>query len=672
MNHILRLILMCVAFMSFLTLEAYDKIGISFQRTGTGATSVATTVVDETGAPIEGSNATITSSHNFKATAASVTSNMLCFDVNGNSSPTITFTLTLTGLKESIAFSEVGVDVHALNNAGSYQQNNDTKTRQWNVSMTQNGSNFAALTDIDIAAGVGETGNVHKFWSFKGAEVTASGTLTLSLTITKGTENIGCFFGLTDITLGGCERIEPTSEPGPGPQPDSFGGEDKYYHIVWYGNSSSYLTEHSGRSMQVEGKSRLVAQYWQFIPTAKENVYYIRNAVTGNYIEPCQTAANNQVNIGTQAAPVEYYVSKESALGGAYRLTSTNCSNYSDTSKSPVGLNKNGANSYIITWGAGTSNTGSYWHINPTEFDYDYEGVAALKNHSDFAKSAQIYFMPCGSVNASVAATALSVTGEGALKTLSYPCTTWGGSKATTGTANTSSWWTLYTTDKGQVAPGRAINVSVTLATRPAAGYLAQVCFDWDHDGVFEDVQSIEEPKTKALSFTTTVPADAPLGESRMRFRLTDNGLTGPDEEVSAGQILDCMLLTVEPTEAEVTVSVNDPSRGTAYYNGTAAIATPCGNALFLCWLEGRKVVSTKATYAVEATRPMHLVAVMSANTTGEVPDAIHAITVSDPDSDTYPEPLYFDLSGRLVNQPAKGQTYIRKDSPRQGQLIRL
>lgn len=449
-----------------------------------------------------------------------------------------------------------------------------------------------------------------------------------------------------------------------------IGGEDKYYHIVWHNNSGSYLTEKNG-ALQVEGQSTLAMQYWQFLPTSTEGCYYIQNATTKRYIEACKTAANNTYFIKTTDKPVEYFISKETAVGGAYRLTSTNCSNYADTSKSPVGLNKDGASSNIITWGASTSNTGSYWDIVPTEYDYDVEGVAALKRHTPFAKSSQVYFMPCGSFKATYCARTLKVTGEGAMKELDYPCTTWGGSSSTTGTANTSTWWTLYTTDKGEVARGKAIEVQVRFGTKPTSAYLAQVCFDWNHDGEFEDVQTLTTFSSRDVTFTTTVPADAVLGESRMRFRLTADGEEGPDEDVAQGQILDCMLFTVEPQEATISVRANDPDRGAAYYDAASqtAIAEAVGDARFLCWLEGKKVVSTKASFPVVADRPRSLTAVFSVNTTDVRPDGIPTASVADT---PYAAPLYYDLTGRQVSQPVKGQTYIRKDSPRKGILITL
>lgn len=466
---------------------------------------------------------------------------------------------------------------------------------------------------------------------------------------------------------------------------DDLGGEGKYYHIVWHQDAGSYMTEMSD-ALQVQGRSNTAYQYWQLLPTGKANCYHIRNAVTGNYIEACRTAKDNSYNIGTTATPVEYYVCQESSQGGAYRLTSTNCNNYDNTSATPVGLNKNGANSYIITWDAGTGNNGSYWDITPTEFDFDYEALEAKRKHTAFAKSAQVYFMPCGTVKSTYCARTLKVSGSGAVKELNYPCTTWNGTVKKSGTANTTSWWTLYTTDKGLVATGREIEVTVTLGNIPVAGYLAQVCFDWDHDGEFEDVQTIDNITAKALTFKTTVPADAKMSESRMRFRLTDNGLTGPDEEITQGQILDCIINTVawdgNLTEKDLTVEPNDPYRGEAEVKmgddnandgaeGKATVsATPYGNAKFLCWLEGRKVVSTTATYSFDWVRPTHLVAVFSINTKEPVPAGIHAAT-QDGEADTpYAAPLYFDLSGRQVSKPIVGETYIRKDSPRTGQIL--
>lgn len=189
---------------------AYEKIGLSFSRTGSDASSVTVNVVDQNGKPIDGVAASVSSSHTFKTTGNAVSGNLLCFDVNGNTSPTITFSVALNGLKEPIDFDIVGMDIHALNGQGNYQQNNDNVNRLWNVSMTQNGQAFASLSDIDIAAGIGENQtSVHKFWALKATSIAMVSTaLTLDFTITAGSENKGCFMGISYITIGGNDIIE--------------------------------------------------------------------------------------------------------------------------------------------------------------------------------------------------------------------------------------------------------------------------------------------------------------------------------------------------------------------------------------------------------------------------------------------------------------------------------
>lgn len=458
------------------------------------------------------------------------------------------------------------------------------------------------------------------------------------------------------------------------------GGDGHYYRIVWHKTPSLYLTETTSGVLQVEDQSNTARQYWQVEATGNEHCYYIKNAVTGRYIEACKTAKDNTYNIGTTTTPVEYYVCPEPAFDGAYRFTSINCANYSDTSKTPVGLNKNGSNSYIITWDAGTANAGSFWDVLPTEFDYDIEGAQAQSQHSDYARSAQIYFMPCGSHYSSYLVRKLHVGGE-TLKELDYPCTTWSGSSKKSGTPVTNTWWTIFTTDKAQVTRGSELQIDITLGKAVTEGYLAQLCFDWDRDGVFEDVKTIDNPLSKTLAYTVSVPADAKEGQSRMRFRLTENGLTDPDDEVNAGQILDCIIETTAPVslspERDLTLSVNDPNRGTAVSDCDAtaeagthvtATATPLGNARFLCWLEGRKVVSTTAVYEFDFVRPTHLKAMFSVNTAAPS-DGIHDVT-AEADGQPYETPLYYDLSGRLVSAPVKGETYIRKDSNKTGTIV--
>ncbi len=179
---------------------AQNVARLTFERTGTDASSVAVSVVDENGEAIDGASATLVSTtHDFKGTAGNVTASVLCPNVNGNTDPTIKLTFTVTGLNEFYTFNRLGLHIHALNSSGGYQDPNDNKDRQWNVDVDAQGSDFGTLSNIDIAAGIA---GAHKMWEVSSASNTNTGNgLTITLTITKGTTNGGCFFGLSEVIL---------------------------------------------------------------------------------------------------------------------------------------------------------------------------------------------------------------------------------------------------------------------------------------------------------------------------------------------------------------------------------------------------------------------------------------------------------------------------------------
>lgn len=148
--------------------------------------------------------------------------NTICTFANANTSPTIEHTFTLSGLGDSFTFNHIALDIHAFNAARKYQANGDNVLRQWNVKAQVSDGNgeftdFFTLADIDIAAGVGTAGDVHQKWGLAGNEfTTTTGTLVVKLTITKGSENQGCFFGLSEVALsnvGDLWYIEEIKEP---------------------------------------------------------------------------------------------------------------------------------------------------------------------------------------------------------------------------------------------------------------------------------------------------------------------------------------------------------------------------------------------------------------------------------------------------------------------------
>ena len=172
---------------------AVSGIGLKFNRTGTDASTVAITVVDENGTAIDGATATMTSSHAFKPTGNAITGSIVCPDANANTNPTIVLGFTINGVPSGFTFDKLGLNIHALNGGSNYQEPTDGVVRQWNVTTTVNDAEFGALNDIDIAAGVGSSGAVYKMWDIEGTATKPEGTVTVELTITKGSTNGGCF-----------------------------------------------------------------------------------------------------------------------------------------------------------------------------------------------------------------------------------------------------------------------------------------------------------------------------------------------------------------------------------------------------------------------------------------------------------------------------------------------
>ena len=199
-----KILLSLVLLLACVGAWAQNIAKLTFSRTGTGtgteASCVAVSVVDESGVAIEGTSATLVStSHKFKETAGNVTASVLCPDVNANTNPTIELKFKVTGLSEFYTFNKLGLHIHALNSAGNYQDPNDNKDRKWNVDVDAQESDFGILSDIDIAAGIPGS---NKMWEVSStSNINIGKELTITLTITKGTANGGCFFGLSEIKL---------------------------------------------------------------------------------------------------------------------------------------------------------------------------------------------------------------------------------------------------------------------------------------------------------------------------------------------------------------------------------------------------------------------------------------------------------------------------------------
>lgn len=600
--------LFSLLFCGVLSLQATnDVVCLKFNRTGANASSVTVDMTSAEGNVIDGASATLTSSHSLKETSNALTAAIVCPNVNGNTSPTITLTFLMSGLPEGFSFNNIGLDIHAFNGGSNYQERADGVKREWNVAVASNGTDFGTLTDIDIAAGVNTNGQTHQVWNISSpTTVTSNGALTVTFTITKGTENKGCFFGLSEMTLSTSEAITPEPEP----TPDASG---KVYYIQWKNTGTNHITEGKDTYLTVSGKNTSKAQFWEFIPTDKADCYYIKNVVTGRYLGSCNKTPSSASRITTSTTPVEYYVGATSAttgeIAGCHYLSSTDCADYNNESVGPRALNKDGASDYIITWQAGTSRVGSYWKLVETTDTF------VKPQHTVLANSLNIYFNPCGVAGGNFI-TSAKVHGEGALDHIVYE------------SANKpSSWHVPYPHDQGKVIRGATFDISITLKNTPSADLKANAYFDWDANGEFEATIPIILSGTVGTA-SISVPQTASNSPMRMRIRINSNGLDHAEDDVE-GFVYDFHLTTAESQEERtVNVSVNDNQRGTAtlsnqkeshpYGTTLTAKATPKGNATFICWREEGVVVSTDAEYTFTMNRDVNLKAYFTANTMPE------------------------------------------------------
>lgn len=700
---------------------AEDRLTLTFTRKGTSATDFT---VNASG--VDGATAVVRSSSH--ALMALSDNTIVCPNVNGNTSPTIKLELEVSGLPDDFQFNTAGLYIHALNSSGAYQSPTDGKNRKFNVDVDVNGKDFVTYSDIDIAAGI--TGARKNWEKSAAADMQASNPLTITLTVTKGTDNAGCFFGLEAIVLG---KDGAPYTPGAATVPDGPDhSEAKVYTIRWQNNSTSYITEQADGSLMVGSYGISNKIFWKFIPTEHENCFYIQNTATGHYLGSCNMAQGASSRVSISREPQEYYVggpvSTSAANNNCFWLSSTDCAGY-DTPSSTAGrgLNKDGASSYVITYYTGTTNAGSYWSIEESDEDYEVQpftpsaavGTIAAAYHivspqglaydaggtwqkmdplsktqqwyfvgtsnatggyqivnvaantaisagrkytvsdtegfapyhfmdgdtelllgeigdftfvtarSEFALSNQIYKMPCGSTGD------VYIQKAAVGKDFRYPMSAYSGSGIAESSASApANKYVFLTRDAATVVPdGGEVPLTITL-NRASGSYRVFLYLDWDRDGYFETSQDLGAATQTEIATTIAVPDDAAIGKTRMRIRVTDNGLAGADDDTH-GEVLD-LLLNVVKESAELidpVVKVNDPDRGNAVWQCGVATATAKGNSMFLYWGEKHRIVAVDKDYEVAASAlPRTLTAFFSPKTSEA--DGIDDVLLSTTDSE--------------------------------------
>ena len=570
-------------FSLFMATRAHADIRLSFDRTSTTDKTVKVILTDEKGNVIPGASATMTSSHALMPTKGAVNNKIICPNVNGKSNPTIQLTFNLKGLPAPQNFKIMGLDIHAFNQGGGYQNNSNDAPRKFNVSTKVGKSStdlvtFGTLQDIDIAANVGEEGNVHKTWILKNNnEFTAEGDYQIQLTITTGSENLGCFFGLSEVILTPDEDFNKVPVRPFKPSP-SVGNA-----LVCYAMLST-----SGKALQLSAEGQL---NWTEPQDAQDQIWYFVEK-DGGYL---------MVNMKDDRI---YHLAGETETLWA------------------VADNKAGQGFFFLPLATQNDST--------TRLTVNGEAAFLFQSvHNAFSRAAQIYEIPCGTLGSNYI-TRLKVSGD-VIKPMQYPLAEVHLDELTQplGQQPESEFY-IYTEDKATAAAGSKIQIDLQLNAAPVEGMEGYIYFDWNRDGIFEMTQKIDLAQQSTVM--VTLPNQVKEGKSRVRIRLTDNGMTGADNEVS-GQIFDWMLnlTTAAPESFQLQVKANDDHRGevsattTAGWNIPCTVkATPKGNATFICWREGLQILSLDAEYAFTLNHETQLVAYFSPKT-NDIPTGIEA-----------------------------------------------
>ena len=137
---------------------------------------------------------------------------------------------------------------------------------------------------------------------------------------------------------------------------------DKVYTIVCKPDFNTFMQDYGTGTLLLGPESR--ATLWTFEPTGNPDCYYVKNVVTGNYIQSCP---NSEVAAAMGTTPVEYYIKGDASGGQAgedlYRMTSTDRTPH-DFSAGTIGLNRAGDNTKVQGFASvAGANQWSVWRI---------------------------------------------------------------------------------------------------------------------------------------------------------------------------------------------------------------------------------------------------------------------------------------------------------------------
>lgn len=317
------------------------------------------------------------------------------------------------------------------------------------------------------------------------------------------------------------------------------------------GASSNVITWHAGNAN--------VGSYWWL--EATDDRYELRPFTTGNQALYALVNVDNKMlkqqpdgtlswSEGTKVDADAWYF--ERTPEGRYRIV-----------HAADGKALNNGATYTVS----EAPNGAY-HFDAPDGQLTLDGHNAFRFRalrSALARRLQIYDLPCVAADAT-RLLSLQLTGEKGLQPLTFA-----------DPAGKTQGYNLFTRSRAGLNRGESATLQVKLNRAPGAGAAAFVYFDWNHDGIFET--SVPLTVGTSMQTTITVPTDAVLGSSRMRLRVTLNGLTDADDE-TAGLVFDGVVNVVEPTGV-VTVNKAQPTATTFDLTGRR-VETPAATGLYI------------------------------------------------------------------------------------------
>lgn len=160
---------------------------------------------------------------------------------------------------------------------------------------------------------------------------------------------------------------------------------EKYYTIASKTNSVYFMSESAGGMLATSTFSNTSKIFWQILPVEGEpDTYYIKNAVTGDYVQSSNVQRSSQISMGRN--PVKYRIGIDRTAGastyGFYYLFSLDQPN--TTQSSAIGLNFDyGASKNVVAWSSASGDNNSYWIIQETDLTYDPQYLPAVPSVAD-------------------------------------------------------------------------------------------------------------------------------------------------------------------------------------------------------------------------------------------------------------------------------------------------